>query len=213
MPEIYITLEIGPGGAAAAAAALEAALKGAQIASLLIRAPEGCSLDPGIAKTLVSLAQKRGVASLIASDANLARMIKADGLHLPWSKDIVKNYREARAELGEHAMIGSDAGRSRDAAMQLGEAGADYVAFGIPPHVEDRTTAEARQCDLVSWWSEIFEIPCVAFDAASVAQAHDLAQAGADFVVVTVTSATPASEIERQIAAFAQTILPADAVA
>ena len=75
-------------------------------------------------------------------------------------------------------MIGADAGRSRDDAMALGEAGADYIAFGIPAHVEDRTTAEERQCDLINWWSEIFEIPCVAFDVATAGQASALASNG-----------------------------------
>ena len=153
-------------------------------------------------KTLVTLAQKRGVAVLIADDANLARMFKADGLHLSWSKDIVKAYREARDTLGERAMIGADAGRSRDDAMQLGEDGADYIAFGIPPHVEDRATAEDRQLDLIAWWSEIFEMPCVAFDVSNVEHARELAGDGADFIAVTITTAQSLTRSNGRITAF-----------
>jgi thiamine-phosphate pyrophosphorylase len=68
--------------------------------------------------------------------------------------------------------------------MTLAEDGADYIAFGIPPHVEDRAAAAARQLELVAWWGEIFEIPCVAFDIDTCEEAIALAGAGADFVAV-----------------------------
>ena len=68
--------------------------------------------------------------------------------------------------------------------MTLAEDGADYIAFGIPPHVEDRAAAAARRLELVAWWGEIFEIPCVAFDVDTTDEAIALAGAGADFVAV-----------------------------
>jgi thiamine-phosphate pyrophosphorylase len=163
-------------------------------------------LDASLMKSLVTLAQKRSVATLIADDANLARVLKADGLHLSWSKDTARRYQEARAVLGERYSIGADAGRSRDDAMVLGEAGADYVAFGIPPHVEDRATAELRQRDLVSWWSEIFQVPCVAFDIATPDQAQRLADAGADFIEVTISDAMSAEEIASRLSAFLRAV-------
>jgi thiamine-phosphate pyrophosphorylase len=202
-PELYLTFELSRSNLGQAATALEAALDAASAASLLIRPVLGQpALDAGLAKSLVTLAQKRGVATLIADDANLARMLKADGLHLSWSKDTAQRYREARVVLGERYSIGADAGRSRDVAMVLGEAGADYIAFGIPPHVEDRATAEARQRDLVSWWSEIFQVPCVALDIASPEQAQRLAENGADFIEVTITDAMTGDEIADRLSAF-----------
>ena len=63
-------------------------------------------------------------------------------------------------------------GASRHDAMELGEAGADYVAFGIPPDVEDRAVAVERRLDLIAWWSEVFELPCVAFDVADAEEAR-----------------------------------------
>ena len=206
--ELYVTLEVTDGDAKAATAALEAILKAAPVACLLIRPSRQSRLDAGIAKSLIGLAQKRGVATLIADDANLGRMLKADGVHLSWSKDIVKQFAEARDILGANAMIGGDAGRSRDDAMELGEAGADYVAFGIPPHVEDRATAEGRQLDLIAWWSEIFQLPCVACDVATPEHARALAGDGADFITVTVTSQMTASEIGQRIDAYTVAITP-----
>ena len=186
--QLYVTLEIGGSSAAIENLALGAVIAAAHVTSILLRPKAGTSLDPETTKSLIERAQKKGLAALVADDANLARMVKADGLHISWSKEPAKRYSEAREILGPRAMIGVDAGRSRHDAMLLGEAGADYVAFGIPGHVEDRATAEERQRDLIAWWSEIFEVPCVAFDVVSADHAHDLSRDGADFIAVTVSS-------------------------
>lgn len=205
-PQLYATVDIGTGNVERAEQALRTMFDAAPIASLLLQPAPGASLDAGLAKILTAQAQKRGIAVLIADDARLARMIKADGIHLTWSKDVVGAYRAAREALGAHALIGADAGRSRDDAMQLGEDGADYIAFGIPPHVEDRATAENRQIDLIAWWSEIFQVPCVACDVASVAQARALADSGADFITVGCAVTDPAESIAERIAAYAQAL-------
>ncbi len=78
--------------------------------------------------------------------------------------------------------------------MILGEAGADYVGFGIPSHVEDRDTAGQRRLDLVTWWSEIFELPGIAFDVETADDVAALARAGADFVAVRVPATVPGEE-------------------
>ena len=87
--------------------------------------------------------------------------------------------------------------------MTLGEAGADYVGFGIPAHVEDRETARGRRLELVEWWSEIFEIPCVALDVDALADAAALAAAGADFVALQLPDDAPADWIRAASAAIA----------
>ena len=205
LPELYVTLELAP-GTGAAAAVLQAAIKAGPIASLLIRPRPGTALDASLTKTLLEVAQKSNIAAMVADDANLARMLKADGVHLSWSKDILARYTEAREILGERFSIGADAGRSRDDAMSLGELGADYIAFGIPPHVEDRATAEDRQRDLISWWSDIFQIPCVAFDVTTPEHASGLAHDGADFIAVAISADMPSDEINKRIADFSLAI-------
>jgi thiamine-phosphate pyrophosphorylase len=122
-------------------------------------------------------------------------VVKADGVHLPASKTAAATYREAREVLGTRFIVGVDVGRTRHDAMTLGEEGADYIAFGIPAHVEDRETARARRRELVAWWSEIFEVPCVAFDVETPEDAHDLAASGADFVAVRVPAGLPAENV------------------
>jgi len=177
----------------AASGALEvlaAALDAANAATLLVRQPANGKLDAAAARPLVEMAQKLGIAVLIEADASLARALRADGVHLPWSKHLMEQYAEARDILGTRYIVGVDVGRSRHEAMGLAEAGADYIGFGIPPHVEDRDTARARRRELVAWWSEIFEVPCVALDVETVEAAIELAGDGADFIGVSSDVAT-----------------------
>jgi hypothetical protein len=58
----------------------------------------------------------------------------------------------------------------------------------IPPHFADRKTACEDQVDFVQWWSEIFELPCVAFEVETCEQARLLIEAGADFIAVRLPS-------------------------
>ncbi len=163
---------------------VEAILDASHAASLLIVPGGDGALTAQTARPLVELAQRKDVAALIADDAQLARTLRADGAHLSWSKDIVARYSEAREVLGTRYIVGVDVGRTRHDAMNLAEEGADYIGFGIPPHVDDREAAAARRRELIAWWGEIFQVPCVAFDVESADEAQVLAAAGADFVAM-----------------------------
>lgn len=178
--QFYLVVTVGPDGQALER--LQPVLAHANPASILITPAEGYTLEAQATLPLLQAGQGRGSAVLIANDAQLARTIKADGVHLDWSDDINQRYEEAREILGQRFIVGVDAGRSRHHAMSLGEAGADYVGFGIPSFVEDRSKARERQEELIAWWAEIFEIPAVAFDVEDHEAAAQLATAGADFV-------------------------------
>jgi thiamine-phosphate pyrophosphorylase len=183
-------------GADAAPDRIGALLDAADVGALLVVPTDGAQFDAATLKPLVDAAQQREVAAILEGDAQLVRTLRADGVHLPAGKDIVERYGEARDILGNRFIVGVDAGRTRHDAMTLGEAGADYIGFGIPAHVEDRDTARARRQELVAWWSEIFEVPCVAFDVDALDDASALAAAGADFVALTAPADAPASWIE-----------------
>jgi thiamine-phosphate pyrophosphorylase len=155
---------------------------------------------------LISLAQSKGVAALLLSDAAQASKLGADGIHISWTADVVERFKAIRRDTGTGMIVGADAGRTRHDAMELGEAGADYVAFGIPSNVEDPERAAGRQLDLVSWWSEVFEVPCVAFDIANVDDARRLAVAGADFVGIAIKAGDGAPEAAARIRAYSQAV-------
>jgi thiamine-phosphate pyrophosphorylase len=118
---------------------------------------------------------------------------------------MASRYAEAREIVGGRFIVGGDVGRSRHDAMTIAEAGADYVGFGIPEHVEDRETARARRRELVAWWSEIFEVPGVAFDVDTFEDASELARAGADFVALPLPQGADADRFARDaLAALSQ---------
>jgi len=182
--QLYVAIGTGQ----RASERLAAALTAAEFASVLIAPGVGHPLDEATAKPLVEQAKQAGVATLILADAQLARELGADGVHLAGTNDLQAACRDARALLGTSSVVGADGGISRHAAMLLAEAGADYVGFGAPPHLTDRDKARARRDDLVSWWAEIFQIPCVAFDVETPGEAAGLAAGGADFIAVTLPS-------------------------
>lgn len=187
---IYAVIEASE----AAAQNFTAAHASGLVAAALIVPPGGGGFEAQRVQPLVTAAQAAEVAALVAGDARLARTLKADGVHLFTGKNLIDLYAEARSVLGQRGVVGVDAGISRHDAMTLAEAGADYVAFGAPAHLKDRDKARGRREELIAWWAEIFEVPCIAFDVETPQEAAQLRQAGADFVGVRVPAGqTPAT--------------------
>ncbi len=203
---LYLDFQFDGGAPAQALRVLNAAIEAAPIASALLRPAAGIELDAQTARTLIVVPQKKAIATLVVAGPDAAAKLGADGIHMPWTPDIVREFKTLRQTAPRQPIIGADAGRSRHDAMEMGDAGADYVAFGIPPHVEDRDKAAERQRGLIAWWSEVFEVPCVAFDVESSDFAHQLATAGADFVCVRVTSADTEQDAAERVREFSESI-------
>jgi thiamine-phosphate pyrophosphorylase len=197
---IAMTAEAG----SAAAERMTAARSAAPIATLILRSSSSRPLDATAARALVTIGQKAGVAVLIENDARLARTLKADGVHLTASPEAEAAYAEAREIVGSGAIVGMDAGTSRHDAMSLGEAGADYVAFGVSPGADAASRSE--RADRIAWWAEIFEPPCVALDVADGAEAAALVEAGADFVTVTIPDGCTIADARDRVAELAAAI-------
>jgi len=139
------------------------------LAAVIDAAPIACLRLPALPEVaaLVNLAQQRNVAVLLDGNPELARRLGADGVHLADGQD----YRDARQQLGADAIVGVACGRSRHAAMEAGEAGADYVAF--EPDLE-----------LVAWWAETMVVPVVAELGEELNRAAEFAAAGPEFIGV-----------------------------
>jgi thiamine-phosphate pyrophosphorylase len=191
---LCLLAEIRPGKEHAAHVA--AALETLEAVTLVLAAPCGGAIEPRASGALVAMAQGMNVATLLVDDVAAARAAKADGVHLSWSPDVRETYTAARAALGPGAIVGAEAGRSRHDAMQLGEAGADYIAFGLEGASGDQQDANEARLDMIDWWADLFEVPVVAFDVATAREAEALAAAGADFVAVTLPSETGKRAVE-----------------
>lgn len=127
------------------------------------------------------LAQDRGVAFLMNDRPDLAVELGCDGVHV--GQDDVP-YAQARKLVGPDAIVGVTCHDSRHLAMEAGEAGADYVAFGAFYPTATKIPKTAAEPDLLRWWSELFTVPCVAIGGITVANAPPLVAAGADFLAV-----------------------------
>lgn len=188
--QLMLVVEPGPG----AVDRLRAACDSVAPAAVLIRPAPGQNLGAGECKSLVDCAQQMGSAAIIVDDFKLARTLKADGVHFSAGNASAVSVMigDARAALGVAANIGIDAGISRHRAMEAGEAGADYVAFGA---TEGTELAREARGEMIAWWAEIFEVPCVALDIATADEAARADRDGADFVALTVPAAASVDDV------------------
>ena len=136
-----------------------------------------------LAEPLRAICAEREVAFIVNDDIALAKRVKADGVHLGQDDGTVA---EARDALGMQAQIGVTCHASRHLAMEAGEAGADYVAFGafFDSTTKDKGDAERPQPEILEWWTHIFELPCVAIGGITPENCAPLIAAGADFLAV-----------------------------
>ena len=133
------------------------------------------------AELVRAICTERDVAFILNDRADLAVKVGADGVHLGQTDGSVK---AARALLGAEAQIGVTCHDSRHLAMEAGEAGADYVAFGAFFPTTTKETTHRPDPSLVSWWITLSQLPCVAIGGITAANAGPLVAAGADFIAV-----------------------------
>jgi thiamine-phosphate pyrophosphorylase len=161
---------------------LRAALGAGPVAAFQLRVKDMTEHELArLAEPLQRICADHGTAFIVNDSMALAKRLGADGVHLGQSDGDV---REARALLGPAAQIGRTCHDSRHLAMEAGEAGADYVAFGAFYPTTTKPSHYRPQPSILSWWSSIFEIPCVAIGGITPGNAQPLIDAGADFVAV-----------------------------
>jgi thiamine-phosphate pyrophosphorylase len=127
------------------------------------------------------VAQSREVAFLLNDRADLVRATGCDGAHVGQT-DMAA--RAARAALGPDLTLGVTCHDSRDLAMQAGEDGADYVAFGAFYPSGTKQVTRLAEPEILRWWSELMELPCCAIGGITAENCAPLVQAGADFLAV-----------------------------
>ena len=139
---------------------LRAALDGGSVAAFQLRV-KGVDQHQlaRLAEPLQRICADAEVAFIVNDDMSLAKRLGADGVHLGQQDGDV---REARELLGPAAQIGVTCHASRHLAMDAGEAGADYVAFGAFYPTTTKETEHRPEPSILAWWSTLFTIPCVA---------------------------------------------------
>ena len=154
------------------------------------------------AAPLQEICAARDVAFIVNDSVSLARRLGADGVHLGQADG---DPRAAREVLGRDAQIGVTCHASRHLAMAAGEAGADYVAFGAFFATTTKDASHRAEPGILSWWQDLFELPCVAIGGITPANCGELVRAGADFLAVSgaVWSSDEAAAVKAFDAAIA----------
>ena len=158
-----------------------AALDAGDVGALQLRLKD---LDDDALKRAIDVlrpvVQAREVAFLINDRPDLAVAHGCDGAHVGQTDTPAA---VARKILGDLTM-GVTCHDSRDLAMTAGDEGADYVAFGA---FFPTTTKDAKfhaEPELLQWWSDLMELPCVAIGGITAANCPPLVKAGANFLAV-----------------------------
>jgi thiamine-phosphate pyrophosphorylase len=161
---------------------LKRALDGGDVASFQLRLKEASQDEIRRAtEILMPIVQNADVAFILNDDPALARALGCDGVHIGQED---ASYAAARAALGDGRIVGVTCHDSRHLAMEAGEAGADYVAFGAFFPTRTKEPKSHADIELLRWWSELMVVPSVAIGGITVANAPALVEAGADFLAV-----------------------------
>ena len=161
---------------------LKAALEPGLASAFQLRVKDAAEHDLArLADPLLRICADANVAFIVNDSVSLAKRLGADGVHLGQSDG---NVRDARAILGPAAQIGRTCHDSRHLAMEAGEEGADYVAFGAFFPTTTKPSSYRPEPPILTWWSTLFEIPCVAIGGITPTNGRPLVEAGADFLAV-----------------------------
>jgi thiamine-phosphate pyrophosphorylase len=160
---------------------LAAALDAGDVAAVQLRLKD--VPDAGLQKIIDRLrpiAQNRNVAFILNDRPDLAVKLGCDGAHVGQTD---MKAAQARKILGD-LTLGVTCHNSRHMAMEAGEAGADYVAFGAFFPTTTKEPPEMAEIETLRLWAEVMEIPCVAIGGINAQNCAPLVQAGADFLAV-----------------------------
>jgi thiamine-phosphate pyrophosphorylase len=158
------------------------------------------------ADALRPVAQQRGVAFIMNDRPDLALATGCDGVHIGQED---ASYVEARQILGLGRIVGVSCQASRHLAIEAAEAGADYVAFGAFFASASKEAKHRADPEILRWWSELMEVPCVAIGGITPENCRPLVEAGADFLAVISAVWDHAQGPAAAVKAFAQAIAAA----
>lgn len=164
---------------------LDAALSAGDVGAFQLRLKEvGDEEIRAAVRALMPIVRAHEVAFILNDRVDLALELKVDGVHLG-QEDMPMT--EARKQLGDELVIGISCHDSGHLAMEAGEAGADYVAFGAYYPTQSKSPEKLAMYgtpkpDLLPWWSTYTTVPAVAIGGLTPQNCGELVAQGADFI-------------------------------
>ncbi|HTV67533.1 MAG TPA: thiamine phosphate synthase [Rhizobiaceae bacterium] len=157
------------------------ALAGGDVASVILPAYELGEVEfQELAEKIVPIAQAKNVAVVIAGESRIAARTKADGVHVAGGRAALD---DAIDRLQGKMIVGTGGAKTRDDALELGEARPDYIFFGRFGY-DTKPEPHPRNLTLGRWWAEMIEVPCIVMAGADVESTRDVAATGAEFVAL-----------------------------
>jgi thiamine-phosphate pyrophosphorylase len=133
------------------------------------------------AHKLSELSKQHDVIFIVNDDIDLARAVKADGVHLGGEDESIES---ARSKLGTNAIIGVSCYNQFELALTAQQQGASYAAFGRFFQSSTKPGEIYASVDLLQQAHKELNIPIVAIGGISYENAAPLIQAGADMIAV-----------------------------
>lgn len=167
---------------------LKAAFDGGDIGSFQLRL-KNASDDEILkaAEKLLPICHTHEAAFIMNDRPDLCVKVGADGVHLGQEDLEQMPIKKAQEIIGSDRVIGISCHDSRHLAMEAGEQGADYVAFGAFYPTKSKDAAKLAKYgvptpEILEWWQTYMTLPCVAIGGMTPANCSPLAKAGADFI-------------------------------
>lgn len=161
---------------------LKHAFAGGRIASFQLRLKKADeAFITKCAREFIPLCHDNECAFIMNDYPELAVKVGADGIHVG---DEDMPVAKVRKLVGEKLVIGASCYGSRDLAMQAGEDGADYIAFGQFYETATKPPKGRPTPEILEWWSQYTVLPSVAIGGIKAHNLAPLVRAGADFIAV-----------------------------
>ena len=163
----------------------------------------GIDKDNGITESQIEAAITRlapicrdnDVAFMICDNMQIAKKYQCDGLHLSLGCD-VDLIKSARSYLGNDALIGASILPSKHMAMVIAEGGLDYIAIDMTSDIKPNSDNMAGfaiidPVELLGWWGDVMEIPCVAMGEIKTDSYKNLIEIGVNYLAISGDSISP----------------------
>ncbi|MCZ6790431.1 MAG: thiamine phosphate synthase [Candidatus Dadabacteria bacterium] len=135
-----------------------------------------------LGRELLKLTRRYDVPLIINDSPELAKEIGADGVHLGGDDTSIKN---ARAILGDEAIIGVSCYNQIERGLNAVQNGADYVAFGTPYYTPTKPEREPTSIEVLKEAVYVIsQIPIFAIGGITKENASEILGTGVDGIAV-----------------------------
>lgn len=133
-----------------------------------------------LAEKVTPVVQAAGAAMVIAGETRVAARVGADGVHVEGNRVALE---DAIERLQSKMAVGAGGAKTRDDALELGEARPDYIFFG-KFGFDNKPEPHSRNLSLGHWWADMIAIPCIVMGGSVIDSAREVAESGVEFVAL-----------------------------